>query len=64
MHLQTCIRSKLPVILLALFSFTPLQPETVEPSEMIYIAYTRGKIELWTEAMANTGRELQAHWKH
>ena len=52
MHLQTCIRSKLPVILLALFSFTPLQAETVEPSEMIYIAYTRGKIELWTEAIA------------
>ncbi len=52
MHLPTGIRSKLTVILLALFSFTSLQAETVEPSEMIYIAYISGKIELWTEAIA------------
>ncbi len=50
-YLPACMRSTLPVILAALLSFNSLQAVTDELRDMIYTAYTRGKIELWTDAI-------------
>lgn len=51
MNLHPCIKSKLLILLSALFSLTSLLAETGEPHKMIYIAFTEGKIELWTDAI-------------